>query len=233
MDEITTLTKSGLLYIVRVHASLVLVTLILFAAAGTVLLPRAWIFVGVSFIYYPVSTAIIYVYNPELINQRGKRPQGTKSWDDILMPAYFVVGYYVMAAVIGLDVGRFHWVYLGNTFLVIGLVLYATGGVLNTWAQAVNTYFEPKMRIQKERNHTVVTEGPYSLVRHPGYLAGVLWEISVPLIVGSLVGLIPVGIALVLLLVRTWLEDETLKKELDSYTEYAENVKYRLIPGVW
>ncbi|MGD2248249.1 MAG: isoprenylcysteine carboxylmethyltransferase family protein [Candidatus Methanofastidiosia archaeon] len=232
MQEPISLTKTGLRYMVRIHASLVFVTIILFAAAGTILIPRAWIFVGASFIYYPVSTAIIYVYNPELINQRGKRQKG-KSWDTVLMPAYFVVGYYLMAAVIGLDVGRFHWSYLGNSFLVIGLVLYAAGGILNTWAQSVNIYFEPKMRIQKERGHTVVTEGPYTLVRHPGYLAGGLWEISVPLIVGSVVGLVPVGIACGLLLVRTWLEDETLKKELEGYTGYAKKVKYRLFPKVW
>lgn len=227
------LRKSGIRYIIRIHFSLVVVAVIFFVSAGRLDIPRAWVFFVMSFIYYPVSTLILYRHNPELINQRGEKKQGTKSWDRILMPAYFVVGYYVLAAVVGLDVGRVHWSYLGTHFLVLGIPLYITGAVLNTWAMSKNPHFEPMVRIQKDRSHKVVTTGPYKLVRHPGYLAGVLWTVSVPLIIGSLFGFIPVVIALFLLGIRTRLEDRTLLKELDGYTEYARKVKYRLFPGIW
>ena len=227
------LRKSGIKYTVRIHVSLVLVAVIFFGSAGHITLPRAWIFFGMGVIYYPVSTFILYKKNPELINQRGEKKQGAKSWDRIVMPAYFIVGYYLLAAVVGLDVGRFHWSYLGICFFLIGLPLYISGAVLNTWAMIANPFFEPMVRIQKERGHKVVTTGPYKIVRHPGYLAGWLWTVSIPLIFGSLVGFIPAVIALLLLVVRTLLEDKTLCKELAGYSEYAQKVKYRLLPGIW
>ncbi|KYK29740.1 MAG: hypothetical protein AYK19_19240 [Theionarchaea archaeon DG-70-1] len=227
------LRKSGIRYIVRIHVSLILVAVIFFGSAGHITIPRAWAFFVMGFIYYPVSTFILYRQNPELINQRGEKKQDTKSWDRIVMPAYFIVGYYLLAAVVGLDVGRFHWSYLGIHFLVIGLPLYIGGAVLNTWAMIANPYFEPMVRIQEERDHKVVTTGPYKIVRHPGYLAGSLWTVSFPLIIGSLVGFIPAVIALLLLVVRTWLEDKTLCKELAGYSEYAQRVNYRLFPEIW
>lgn len=227
------LRKSGIRYIIRIHLSLGLVAVIFFGSAGRIDIARAWVFFIISFVYYPVSTLILYRRNPELINQRGEKKQDTKSWDTILMPAYFAVGYYVLAAVVGLDVGRFHWSYLNSYFLGLGLPLYIGGAVLNTWAMTANPHFEPMVRIQKERDHTVVTTGPYKMVRHPGYLAGFLWTVSVPLIIGSLVGVVPAVIALGLLIVRTWLEDKTLYEELAGYAEYAKKVRYRLFPGIW
>lgn len=233
MEKTTKLRKSGIRYIVRIHLSLALVAVILFVCAGRIDIPRAWAFFVAGFIYYPVSTAILYKKNPELINQRGEKKQGAKSWDTVLMPVYFIVGYYVLAGVVGLDVGRFFWSHLGIPFLVVGFLLYSTGAVLNTWAMVKNPHFEPTVRIQKDRDHTVITAGPYQIVRHPAYLAGVLWTVSIPFIIGSRVGLLPAGAAIILLVVRTWLEDKTLLKELAGYVAYTKEVKYRLFPGVW
>jgi protein-S-isoprenylcysteine O-methyltransferase Ste14 len=53
------------------------------------------------------------------------------------------------------------------------------------------------------------------------------------LIFGSWWALIPAGFTILLIIVRTWLEDITLQKELDGYQEYVRKVKYRLIPGIW
>lgn len=227
------LRKSGMRYILRIHLSLVFIAVILFVSAGRIDIPRAWAFFGASFVYYPLSTFLLYRRNPELINQRGEKKQDTQSWDKVLMPAYFVVGYYSMACVVGLDVGRFLWTHLSIHFLVVGFLLYITGAVLNTWAMLANPYFEATVRIQKDRDHDVITTGPYKMVRHPGYLAGVLWTVSVPLIIGSIAGLILAAIAIFLLGIRTWLEDRTLHEELVGYSEYAEKVKYRLFFGIW
>ena len=227
------LRKSGIRYIIRIHLSLGLAAVLFFAAAGRIDIPRGWVFFAGSFVYYPISIFIVYRHNPDLINLRGEKKEGTKSWDRVLMPAYFIVAYYVMAAVVGLDVGRVHWSHLGGFFLGAGGVLYIAGAVLNTWAMLENPHFEATVRIQKERTHTVIKTGPYRVVRHPGYLAGVLWTVSIPCIIGSAAGCIPAGIALLLLGTRTWLEDKTLSRELDGYSEYAQEVKYRLFPGIW
>ena len=140
---------------------------------------------------------------------------------------------YGMFVVFGLDIGRFQWSYLGQPFFILGLVIFILSGILMTWAMVVNRHFENIVRIQTDRNHQVITSGPYSAIRHPGYLAGFLNYAAFPLIIGSAFGLliiVPLGI---LLVIRTIYEDRTLQEELDGYAEYAKRVKYKLIPYIW
>jgi len=133
----------------------------------------------------------------------------------------------------GLDVGRFHLSNLDICFAVAGLVLLIVSTVLLIWAMMVNLYFEPTVRIQKDRNHGVITSEPYKIMRHPGYLAGILYSLSIPLIIESVFTFIPTGIYALLMIIRTLLEDRTLQKELNGYSEYAEKVRYRLLPWLW
>ena len=224
---------SGIRYIVKIHVLLLIQAVVFFAAAGTVSIPRAWLFFGMGIIYYPVNTAIVYWKNPQLINQRGESKQDTKLWDRILAPLYFFIGYFLIAAVIGMDVGRYTWTSLSAYYILPGIMLYVGGGILNTWAMVTNPHFESTVRIQKERDHTVISGGPYRIIRHPGYLAGILFAISIPLLIGSLVSFAGVGIYFFLIIIRTWLEDKTLQEELEGYKDYAKKVRYRLFPGIW
>lgn len=212
---------------------LVQVTIFLISA-GQMNVPRAWAFFGVTFVYLLVSIVALYRFNPELLIQRLKvRRGGSKLWDEVLMRAINLTVMCVVPAIAGLDVGRFHWSNLGIHYAVVGFVLYVFSSVLVNWAMIVNPHFEPTVRIQKDRGHRVITTGPYKIVRHPGYLSGILWTLSIPLIIGSLFSFIPVGIYILLTMIRTLLEDRTLHKELDGYSEYAKGVKYRLFPGIW
>jgi len=133
----------------------------------------------------------------------------------------------------GLDVGRYRWSNLGLWATVLGLVIFSCGWILLTWAMLVNPHFETTVRIQTDRHHRVVTTGPYTIVRHPGYVGASLWALGSPLIVGSAYGLIPAGLTVLLLVLRTYLEDRTLQAELPGYAEYAKQVRYRLLPGIW
>ena len=94
-------------------------------------------------------------------------------------------------------------------------------------------FFSSVVRLQNDRGQEVVQQGPYRMIRHPGYVAGSLMAISISLVLGSLWGLIPAGAVLILLIIRTYLEDTTLQRELPGYSDYARKVKYRLIPGIW
>ena len=174
-------------------------------------------------------------FDPELVNQRGlwKKKKDTKRWDKIIIPTYVIVEFYVLPVIAGLDVGRFHWSGLGIHFAILGCVLFILGSVLIHWAMLVNRHFEGSVRIQKDRGHRVITTGPYRIVRHPGYVGAILWGISTPLIIGSVYGLIPGGIAVILLIIRTSLEDKLLRSELNGYVEYTKRVRYRLLPGLW
>ena len=102
-----------------------------------------------------------------------------------------------------------------------------------TWAESVNKFFEPSVRIQTDRGHRVIDTGPYGIVRHPGYALSYPLVLGMPLALGSQWALIPAVLFGLLLIVRTILEDRTLQNELPGYKDYAHRVRYRLIPGVW
>ena len=207
---------------------------VFFFSAGGIIDARAWIFFCASFLHYSVSTAVQYKFNPELLVQRLKiKREGSKLWDEILMRVSNLTVLILIPVIAGFDIGRFLWSRLDIYFAVVGFVLFFVSTVLINWAMLVNPYFEQTVRIQKDRGHKMITSGPYKIVRHPGYLAGILYTLSIPLIIGSLYTIIPVGIYVLLIVVRTLLEDRTLHRELDGYPGYAKKVRYKLLPWLW
>jgi len=228
------LRKAGIKQLLLTCFMLILQMTIFFVSAGHVIMLRPWIFFGASFVHYSVSTAVQYKLNPELLIQRLKRKrEGSELWDEILMRVSNLTALIPVPAIAGLDVGRFHWSNIDVHFAIVGLVLFAISTVLLNWAMIANPYFEPTVRIQKDRRHRAITNGPYRIVRHPGYLAGIFYILSIPLMIGSAFTFIPAGIYAFLTIIRTLLEDSTLCKGLDGYSEYAKRVRYRLFPGIW
>ena len=116
---------------------------------------------------------------------------------------------------------------------IAALAVYVAAWALQIWVMRANRYYSNVVRIQEDRGQRVVTAGPYAVLRHPGYLSGIVTELARPLVLGSLWGLLPGGLAALLLAVRTVLEDRTLRAALPGYAEYAQSVRYRLLPGVW
>jgi protein-S-isoprenylcysteine O-methyltransferase Ste14 len=101
------------------------------------------------------------------------------------------------------------------------------------WVMATNTYLSEVVRIQEERGHRVIKDGPYQFIRHPMYFGVILAVLCVPLALGSWWSLIPAALIVILFIIRTALEDRTLQAELPEYKDYADVVRYRLFPGVW
>jgi protein-S-isoprenylcysteine O-methyltransferase Ste14 len=208
--------------------------IVFYISAGRIDIPRSWFFFSIVFVYFVASNLALYRYNPELLIQRLKiRREGSKTWDEILMRASNLTTLFILPAVAGLDVGRYQWSNLGHSYIIVGVVFIVISSVLINWAMIENPYFEPTVRIQNERDHHVVTTGPYAIVRHPGYLSGMFWIASIPLILGSLYAFVPFALYTILMTFRTYLEDKTLQDELPGYTEYIERVKYRLFPWIW
>ena len=98
---------------------------------------------------------------------------------------------------------------------------------------ASNAFFATTVRIREERGHSVVNQGPYRMVRHPGYLGSVIYTLFSPLVLNSFWTFIPALFTVCLLIMRTSLEDRTLQGELPGYSEYARKTRYRLLPGIW
>jgi protein-S-isoprenylcysteine O-methyltransferase Ste14 len=215
------------------YAMLSLHVIVFFVAAGHIAV-RPWIFFGVSFLHSSLGIIVQYKLNPELLAVRLKvKREGSKLWDEILMRVSNLTVLIAVPVIAGLDIGRFNWSSLDFSWVVVGLLLLVVYTILLNWAMIVNPHFESTVRVQKDRDHKVITRGPYRIVRHPGYLAGILNILSIPLIMGSLFTFIPVGIYILLMITRTILEDKTLQKELNGYSEYAKKVRYKLFPWVW
>jgi protein-S-isoprenylcysteine O-methyltransferase Ste14 len=193
------------------------------------------LFFALAFFYYLFSFIILYHFNPDLVQHRGGAAfrGDSKEWDKYILLIYTFLGVYGQFFVAGWDLGHIQWFYLGWEYLVIGIILFIVSDVLIVWAMVQNPFFEPTVRIQKDRGQKVISSGPYRIVRHPGYLSGILWHLAMPLIFGSGLTLVYSLLIVILLLIRTYLEDKTLQAELDGYVEYTLEVEHRLLPGIW
>ncbi|TNE81249.1 MAG: isoprenylcysteine carboxylmethyltransferase family protein, partial [Gammaproteobacteria bacterium] len=138
-----------------------------------------------------------------------------------------------LVIVAGLD-HRYHWSPEFPLWLIaVGFILISLGYAFATWALAENHFFSSVVRIQTDRGHVVCDSGPYRFVRHPGYAGNVLALFGIVLALGSTWTLIPAIAATIIAVIRTALEDQTLQQELPGYADYAQRVRYRLIPGVY
>jgi protein-S-isoprenylcysteine O-methyltransferase Ste14 len=210
----------------------VFLALSLFLPAGTLAWEKGWLFVMVILVVGTAAAVYLWRVNPEIYVARSRFRKGTKRWDAILLSFLFpvMIGIFVVAA---LDDGRFHWSSVSWWLVGLGYLLWLIGFGLTVWAEAVNKFFEPTVRIQTDRGHKVIDTGPYAILRHPGYVAGILLFPGIALSLGSLWALIPAGISCGLLILRTQWEDQTLQAELPGYKEYTERVRFKMIPGVW
>jgi protein-S-isoprenylcysteine O-methyltransferase Ste14 len=138
-----------------------------------------------------------------------------------------------LVIVAGLD-HRNGWTPLFPTWLnILGLVLIALGYAFAAWALIENRFFSSTVHIQMDRGHSVCDSGPYRVVRHPGYAGNMLALPGLVLALSSMWTLIPAAVALIIAVIRTVLEDQTLQDELPGYRDYARRVRYRLIPGIY
>jgi len=210
----------------------VYLALFMFLPAGTWAWMKGWLFISAFLGVMVVVALYLWRVNPEVVVARSRSHKGTKRWDKILL-WFFLPAVYAIVPVAALDDGRFQCFPLPWWVCGIGYVLLIAGLAGMTWAESVNKFFEPTVRIQTDRGHRVIDTGPYAIVRHPGYVSGFLVFIGMPLSLGSLWALIPAILLCPLLVLRTIWEDQTLREELAGYQGYTQRVRYRLIPGVW
>ena len=205
----------------------------MFLGAGRIDWIRGWICVALWVISLTALGILTQRYNPQLMKERAKwRRKDTKGFDKIFLLVYMPFSQ-IQPALAGMDAVRFHWSSLPFAFVYVGAVLYCLAMALIGWVLCTNPYAETSVRIQHDRGQTVVTAGPYRIVRHPMYVGASLMNLATPLVWGSLWALAVGGILALLFIVRTALEDRTLRRELPGYEEYTAQTRYRLLPGIW
>ena len=218
--------------IIRTIFTILFAIAAIFVPAGTLKWTEAWLFI----ILYAVAVVAVLFWMkkkaPGLLKERMARKKDVKSWDKIFMALYSCI-LIVILILPGLDAVRFHWSNVPLIAKVLAFIGYLPGFWLAFWAMRENAFLSDVVRIQEDRGHTVCTTGPYKYVRHPMYVGVFVIMLCYPLSLGSLYAFIPAGIIIILFFFRTALEDKTLLEELPGYKEYAQKVRYRLIPGIW
>jgi len=173
--------------------------------------------------------------HPGLLAERQdlEKIQSSKAWDKLLAPLMALSVSFPLVIVAGLD-HRYGWSPVFPLWLnALGFILISLGYAFAAWAIVENRFFFSTVRIQTDRGHVVCDSGPYRIVRHPGYAGNIPPLLGIVLALGSLWALVPAAVALIIAVIRTVLEDQTLQEELPGYKDYATRVRYRLVPGIY
>ncbi|MBN1149564.1 MAG: isoprenylcysteine carboxylmethyltransferase family protein [Anaerolineales bacterium] len=224
----------GLRFAIQTAIFLLLVGTILFLSAGALDWPMAWVYLGLMALCMVISWALLGRRDPDLMRERMElkpRP-GVERWDKTISSLARLL-MLVLLVTCGLD-HRLGW--SGDLPLAVqllGILAGLCGYAMVQWALVSNPFAVVYARLQAERGHSVAYGGPYRFVRHPLYNGALLYILALPLVLGSLWALLPAALAATLFLLKTNLEDRMLQARLDGYAEYASQVRYRLLPGLW
>ena len=195
---------------------------------------EAWVYAITGILGFAISRALAARRHPDLLAERARflQQEDAQPWDKILSPLVGLGGG-LIPLVAGLD-ALLGWSSPFNLFSkIVSLVILLTGYIVASYALMENRFFSGMVRIQTERDHQVVTSGPYRWIRHPGYAGALLAYWATPLFLDSIWTFLPVVFITIVLVIRTALEDRFLQNELEGYRDYARRVRYRLLPGVW
>jgi protein-S-isoprenylcysteine O-methyltransferase Ste14 len=201
------------------------------AGSGKLDLWPGWCYAGCFLLMLTLSHSVLSRVAPDLIKERVSVHAGSLRWDTAIV-GWLAMSPIVTCLVAGFDArqnGVDHPVYE----VLLGYSLAICGTALTHSAMAVNRFYAPTVRIQADRGHTVVEAGPYRQIRHPGNLGNILLNTATPLMLASRWAWIPAGVSILLIFVRTFLEDRFLCVKLPGYSEFIRRTRSRLLPGIW
>ena len=206
---------------------------LLFAAAGTLHWPGAWVFLVTTAVLGPLCGWWLAKIDPALLAER-LRPiiQREQPAADKVFMAVFMLAIVTWLVATGID-RRQHASDVPLVLQVLGFVLVQLSTAFTLWVFRENSFAAPVVKLQSERAHHVVSTGPYAYVRHPMYSGMMLFFVGVPLLLGSWWGVVMAPAFFLLFAIRARIEERTLIQGLPGYADYTARVRYRLIPGVW
>lgn len=196
--------------------------------AGTL---KFWqVYAYLAFLLVPMLFVVRYFLdkNPKFLERRliTKEKEGQQRvvvWTSTLV---FLAGFMLP----GFD-HRFGWSNVPTYVVIVADIAVLIGYSIIILVFKENTYASRVVEVSK--NQTVISTGPYSIVRHPMYL-GVLIMFSVtPLALGSYWAIIPFAALPAFLVLRILNEERLLSEQLPGYKEYCRRIRFRIIPFVW
>jgi protein-S-isoprenylcysteine O-methyltransferase Ste14 len=213
--------------------SFLILALLLFLPAGTILWPAGWIFLILLAGFTVVNTGLLFKSDPGLLQERLRLSQPNLKTSDQMLTAVNAVFGFAWFILMPLDAVRFHWSHVPLFLQIVGALVLIGFMPLAILTFRENSFLSGMVRVQKERGQTVISTGPYHSIRHPLYTSALLFFLGTPLLLGSWYGLLFVPIVIAGLVGRTLLEERVLRAELPGYDAYMAQVKYRFVPSIW
>jgi protein-S-isoprenylcysteine O-methyltransferase Ste14 len=209
----------------------IIMGLLLFIPAGTVHYWQAWIYLSIFVGASALTTFYLMKNDPALLRRRmSGGPTAEKRRTQKIIMLFTSPGFIALLVVPALD-HRFGWSTVAGGVVIAGDLLVALGFYLIFLVYRENTFTSATIEVAE--NQTVVSTGPYAVVRHPMYASASLYLFGMPLALGSYWGL-PIAAAMIPFLIwRLVDEEQFLMTNLPGYAEYRERVRYRLVPFVW
>ncbi|MEH2518810.1 protein-S-isoprenylcysteine O-methyltransferase Ste14 [Bradyrhizobium sp. AZCC 1610] len=206
---------------------------LLFAAAGSLDWPAAWVMLIVSAILGPACGLWLAKTDPALLAER-MRPtfQANQPAADKIFMLIFFLALLLWLVAIGLD-RRANASDVPLPLQALGLAMYLLSIAFIMWVFRENSFAAPVVKVQAERHQRVISSGPYAFVRHPMYSGIMLYFLGIPLLLGSWWGVAFAPVFAVLFAIRARIEERALVEGLPDYADYAARVRYRLVPGLW
>ena len=214
--------------ILKFLLGVVLVGVLIFLPAGTLVFFNGWLLMGILFVPMFCAGIVMMSKNPDLLKSRldAKEKQTDQSMVVKLSGLMFLAGFIVA----GLGF-RFGWFVLPKGVAIGGAVVFLAAYILYAEVLRENTYLSRTIQVQE--NQKVIDTGLYGIVRHPMYSATLLLFLSMPLVLGSLYAFVIFLAYPLIIAKRIKGEEAFLERELDGYGAYRKKVKYRLIPFIW
>jgi protein-S-isoprenylcysteine O-methyltransferase Ste14 len=207
----------------------------LFLPAGTLHWWRAWLFLGVVFVSTMATMVSVFPGRKDLLSERYKPLiQKGQPFADKIVVVFFVGTFYALIISIPLDV--FHLHLMGKPGALVsslGLVLFVAGWWMISLAFRENDFAATVVKHLEERQQIVVDTGVYGVVRHPMYAGSLFLFVGMPLWLESYAAALFAIVPTAALVLRIFVEEKFLKRELAGYAAYTERVRFRLIPFLW
>jgi protein-S-isoprenylcysteine O-methyltransferase Ste14 len=213
---------------VRFLGAVLVLSAMFFLPAGTLAYWEAWGYLAILFI--PMLFVLFYLLknDPGLLARRMKTRE-REAEQKLIIKLSFIP--FLLAFLLpGFD-KRFGWSNVPVGMVVMADILVLLGYSIVFLVFRENRYASRVVEVEQEQ--TVISSGPYAMIRHPMYLGSLLLYILSPLALGSYWAMIPAILIIPVIIARIRNEESVLARDLSGYQEYMQKTRYRLIPGMW
>ncbi len=201
---------------------------LIFVPAGTLAFWQGWVFLAAVIV--PLTAIVIYLarHDPGLLARRLQTHE--KEAPQKLVQKVGGVFMLALMVVPGLD-RRWGWSHVPPAVVLAAAAVFVWAYLFVFRVFRFNSYASRTVEVVP--GQTVISTGPYALVRHPMYLGVLTLYLAMPLALGSFWALLAYLPLPFIFAFRIRNEEEVLTRDLPGYAEYRQKVEAKVLPGLW